>query len=247
MVQTIKMGLILMLITLVAGVCLSWVYSVTAPRIAEAERKAMVDALREVLVDEEGRSLEPLSYTPTPVPVGDGQVPSWRAERGGKLMAVAFQTEQAGYQSRLKIMVGLDPQGSILGLKIVSQAETPGLGARTAEIASKDYIWQIFQRKEPTETELIRPWFEEQFKGVSATKRIGIDKVSGEWATLDRAKRQELRGRNYVTAITGATVSTTAVIKAINQVAAQVLETVRLQMMEPPEAATVSEEVEESA
>ena len=55
-----------------------------------------------------------------------------------------FKVSPAGYSSNIETLVAVDKKGNIAGLKVVSQQETPGLGAKCQE-----------------------NWFQEQFKGVS--------------------------------------------------------------------------------
>ena len=43
-----------------------------------------------------------------------------------------------GYAGNIEIMVGVKPDGTVNGIEILSQAETPGLGARITEPKFKD-------------------------------------------------------------------------------------------------------------
>ena len=60
-------------------------------------------------------------------------------------------------------MVGVDTTGAIVGVQVLSQQETPGLGARIEEVkyGEKD------------------PWFQRQFVGKSAAS-VAVDKDGGE-------------------------------------------------------------------
>lgn len=48
---------------------------------------------------------------------------------GGKPVGYVFETESKGYGGSVKVMTGIDLEGSISGVVILSHAETPGLGA----------------------------------------------------------------------------------------------------------------------
>ena len=67
-----------------------------------------------------------------------------------------------GYQSDIETMVGLNPEGKIVAIKILSQLETPGLGTRLEEInAGED-----------------KPWFQVQFSG-KKLNQLMVDKDGG--------------------------------------------------------------------
>jgi len=110
----------------------------------------------------------------------------------------------------VSLMVGVDTAGVILGISVLGQNETPGLGTRVTEVATTRYVWNAFGRAEaPRE-----PWFTEQFEGLDLDERIEISKA-GEWHALAKDQRERLRSENDVSAITGATISTRAVVRAL--------------------------------
>jgi electron transport complex protein RnfG len=52
-------------------------------------------------------------------------------KREDKLVGRAFTVVAPdGYSGKIEIMMGVDPEGTITGIEIVSHAETPGLGAK---------------------------------------------------------------------------------------------------------------------
>ena len=119
----------------------------------------------------------------------------------------------SGYSGLVKTMVGIDENGIILGISILRQSETPGLGARSVEIATKEtFFGYLFGESSPTEDESIAPWFQEQFTGLNTSKRIDIAK-KGDWSI---EIRDELLERNAISAITGATITSRAVRDSIN-------------------------------
>ena len=61
------------------------------------------------------------------------------AKRGGKTFAVAFEGTGKGYHGDIGVMVGIDLKtDKLTGIAIVSQSETPGLGARIVEKSFTD-------------------------------------------------------------------------------------------------------------
>ncbi len=63
----------------------------------------------------------------------------YRAMRQGRVTAVAFQVTGLGYAGPIELILGLDPQGRILGARVLSHRETPGLGDRI-EATKDDWI-----------------------------------------------------------------------------------------------------------
>jgi len=155
--KVIKLGLILMIYTLVAGTSLSYVNIKTTGRIYENKRIAENEARAEVLPDMAG------GYEPF---VQGSEFSSWigyfdteKSRSGGYI----FIVEGNGYSSTIKTMVGVDQQGVITGVKVLFQQETPGLGAKVEEILYG-------------ETE---PWFTRQFKGKTVTDNIRVTMDGG--------------------------------------------------------------------
>lgn len=108
--------------------------------------------------------------------------------KGGRTVGYATVGMAQGYSSRLVVLAGFTPDlGKVIGINVLSQQETPGLGTKCVEEKSASSG---------------RPWFQAQFNGVPAvalTKRI-----------------EEMRaGGIKLDAITGATITSEAVRKAV--------------------------------
>ena len=51
------------------------------------------------------------------------------AKKGGNVSAYAYETTAPdGYSGDIRLLVGLDPKGEILGVRVIEHHETPGLG-----------------------------------------------------------------------------------------------------------------------
>ncbi|WP_017902770.1 RnfABCDGE type electron transport complex subunit G [Pseudomonas asplenii] len=57
----------------------------------------------------------------------------YRMLQQGKPVAIVLQSRIQGYGGPLELLIGIDPNGRLLGVKTLSHRETPGLGARIAE------------------------------------------------------------------------------------------------------------------
>ena len=60
------------------------------------------------------------------------------AKKNGEIIAVAFGEAATGYNGPIEVMVGIDTEGRLTGIGIMTHAETPGLGARVEEADFRD-------------------------------------------------------------------------------------------------------------
>ena len=210
------MTLVLVLIASVAGLAIGFTYSKTEAQIEKIEEEATRKALRDVLP--EGLSVRERETTEEGLPEK-----YWVATGDGEAAAYAFEVESRGYSSDIKFMVGVDTTGTVLGLTIMNQGETPGLGTRVAEVVSNNYVWTAFSAKGSK----AEPWFPKQFEGLNVLEKMPIDKSRGEWHALDQQAKKQLRQANSITAITGATISTQAVQRGLREKVARYVRILR--------------------
>ncbi|MDD5300155.1 MAG: electron transport complex subunit RsxG [Gallionella sp.] len=67
------------------------------------------------------------------------EVVAYVSTKEGKVTGVAFETSGSGYSGAIKVMLGVDPEGKILGARVLSHKETPGLGDKI-EVKKGDWI-----------------------------------------------------------------------------------------------------------
>jgi electron transport complex protein RnfG len=73
-------------------------------------------------------------------PRGFGETQVYLARKDGEVTAVAFKvTAAGGYSGPITLVTGINRDGSILGVRVVAHAETPGLGDKI-EKAKSDWI-----------------------------------------------------------------------------------------------------------
>ncbi len=114
----LKLGFVLLIITMIASGILAYLNTLTQPIIEENQRVAQEKARKEVL---------PSAVTFEEVS-GD-LVYHIGKDAEGKIVGYTFVALLYGYSSEVKTMVGVDPYQVIEKIKVISQAETPGLGA----------------------------------------------------------------------------------------------------------------------
>lgn len=197
-----KSTVVLVAITLIAGLALATVYEVTKEPIASAEKTARENAYRMVLPDA-------LSFIATGIP--EQSLYPVEVENSVRinacLVGVAHEdpmsalsmsavnpivgyvvnvTSPNGYGGDITLAVGILTDGSVSGVSVISQSETAGLGAKCADKA-----------------------FTDQFVGIMGP----VEYVKG-------VKSEP----NQIDAISGATVTTRAVTEAVNAAQAHVQE-----------------------
>lgn len=120
------------LLALVGTALLTWVYSLTGPRIAEQERRQLLRQLEQVLpaeafdndMHEDYIDVEDATAFP-----GRQTVRIYRALKAGKPVAVVMKLAAPdGYNGRIDLLVGVYANGRISGVRVLGHSETPGLG-----------------------------------------------------------------------------------------------------------------------
>ena len=109
----------LLLIAAIVGALLAGVNSVTAPIIAQLNYEKTQAAINAVLPG----GGEEIAFTDDTGMV----VKVYKSEAG-----YAVQVQPAGFDGTIDMMVGIDHNGEILGISIISHTETAGLGAVAA-------------------------------------------------------------------------------------------------------------------
>ena len=126
----------------------------------------------------------------------------------GEMIGYTFEGSASGYSSVIKVMVGVNVTAdTITGISVTSQAETPGLGANIQAVKTEGTLWSAIASigSKKVEKEEPEPYFQQQFKDNS----------------VDNMKVVKIEGTPYIQAITGATISSKAVTKAVREAVAK--------------------------
>lgn len=148
-----NMVIVLTLVSLVAAGLLAVMNEVTSEPIRLQAEQKEANGIKKVLVI---GADEQVTVAPAETKkVGDQEFIIYKVSGAdGKELGAAVKTSVQGFSPNLTVMVGFDSKGTIKGYEILSQAETPGLGANV-----------------PT-------WFQEGGKGNVIGMNPGKDKVS---------------------------------------------------------------------
>ena len=127
----LNMVLVLTGVAVVMGGILAYVNHLTEGPIAQQKEKALADGIKAVMVcddlvvtqtdtvlrnDAKGKELTYIIYN-----VKNAQ---------GNDLGAAVESTTGGFGGNLKVLVGFNPEGTILGYTLLEHAETPGLGAK---------------------------------------------------------------------------------------------------------------------
>jgi len=122
--EIFKFGFILGTICVVAAGLLAGVNSVTSRKIISQAQAEEESSLRDVL---------PEASRFEPVKKGEEVLYYKAIDKEGKLIGVVFKASAKGYSSNIQTITGMLKDGKINAVKVLSQEETPGLGARVSE------------------------------------------------------------------------------------------------------------------
>lgn len=117
---------------IVAAAALALTFVVTKPMIAENQRQAQIAALQEVMpssyFDED--LLDNAFLLPKPERLNQAaSTYAYVARKNGQINGWIFPvTSTKGYSGNIDMLIGIDTQGKITGVRITAHKETPGLG-----------------------------------------------------------------------------------------------------------------------
>lgn len=191
-------GLILGLFAVVGTALVGVTHQVTADKIADNERLALLRKLNQILPSEKYDN--DLLHTTISLEADNrlGQEkPStiYIAKRENEISAMIFPViAPKGYSGEIKMLVGINIDGTLAGVRIVSHKETPGLGD-VMEINKSDWVLGFNGKSlnEPDE----RKWKVkrdggafDQFTGATITPRAVVQAVHLCLVYFDRHKKE---------------------------------------------------------
>lgn len=133
-----NMVVVLVGFAVVIGALLAWVNHITEKPIAEKAEKTLADGIRVVMNADGVKVGAPQQVNQTI----DGKKVSFTVhpctDAQGKAIGAAVESTTSGFGGDLKVLVGFNTDGKILGYTILETSETPGLGAKADKWFQKD-------------------------------------------------------------------------------------------------------------
>jgi electron transport complex protein RnfG len=142
--QIIYTAIVLLLFTIIGTTMVALTYENTRERIAANERATLLRKLNQLvpadsydneLVDDRITVIDPATAGK------DKTVTVYRARRGGAAVALVMSAVAPdGYSGKIRLLVGVQADDTLSGVRVVAHRETPGLGDAIDEQRS-DWIY----------------------------------------------------------------------------------------------------------
>ncbi|MCK9443888.1 MAG: RnfABCDGE type electron transport complex subunit G [Tissierellaceae bacterium] len=162
MKETLKLGIILFVFTVVSAGVLAVSNNATKGKIAELEMAGSIGALQEIFGEdvkfqplEENKQNQIIEANPSVVEI-------FEALNGDSVVGYAIKNISKGFGGDLLLMTGFNIDGTVSGMRVLEHSETPGLGARSEE-----------------------PEFTNRFIGLSTADDITVEALSGATGTTN--------------------------------------------------------------
>lgn len=179
--KIIKNTLILTIITVIAGLGLGLVYEITKEPIAATEEQAKKEAWQAVFTDVNADEFEPLEVdeSAAETAISDLGIKAVVNEvcKAGDEGYIVTVTDKEGYGGDIKVTVGIQNDGTVSGVSILSISETAGLGMRATEAS-----------------------FQEQYVGKN-TEHFYVSKDGGEGEAIDAISGATITSRAFTGAV----------------------------------------------
>jgi electron transport complex protein RnfG len=138
--EMIKPTLVLLAICMVVTAALAYTFQLTAPIIEAINMKNANIARGEVLPQGQG------AFSKVDAQLPENVSELYKANNGA---GVVFTALDKGFGGQLTVMVGIDSQGAVTGVKVTQHTETPGLGTKAM---TTNYLSQYQGKKAITRT-----------------------------------------------------------------------------------------------
>ena len=162
-----KLALFLLMVAGVAGAGLSYVNGLATPLIEKQILQNKLDSFKEVYPQADKVENESATY------LKDAHDPALKeiniAYRSGMPAGVLYAVDTKGYSGTISILAGFDIAAArITAIKVLSQRETPGLGAKAKDRAFQDR-YKDKNAATPLEVTKTAPVKENQIQAITAS------------------------------------------------------------------------------
>ena len=152
--KPIVLSAVLLIISVVVALLLSFTNSITKDKIAENTLKEQNSAKQEVLTS--AKEFEDINYSENLVKA----VFRGKSENGDTV-GWCVNVTPGGYGGMIDMMVGITADGKLSGIKVVSNSETAGLGAKcsdsefSSQFAGKEMPLSVIKNGTPKDDEIV--------------------------------------------------------------------------------------------
>ncbi len=163
-------------------------------RLDEDLKKSLQEVVPVTLYDNDMLK-DTLTISSTDYNIGANETMVYLAKKAGKVTAVCFKfIAPDGYSGAINMIIGIDRDGNILGVRVLSHKETPGLGDKI-EVAKSTWILSFVGRSldnlTPTQWAVKKDGgVFDQFAGATITPRKSVQATyrSLQWFKAHQAE-----------------------------------------------------------
>ena len=195
--------------TLLATTLLSFGNIATKDAIELRQKEDLIASISQVVEPQlyDNQLLESVLMIPEP---GGNERLVYQATKDGSVTAVVYEvSDNNGYSGAIRSILGVAPTGRVLGVRVLSHKETPGLGDKIeAEKSGWILSFNGLSLEDPPRSE----WavkkdggYFDQFTGATITPRAVVRSVRSGLEFFDAHKRELLDAASEKTAIEGET------------------------------------------
>ncbi|MDR2164827.1 MAG: electron transport complex subunit RsxG [Zoogloeaceae bacterium] len=179
--------LLLGAVALLASASLAWAASATREAIREAEARDLRDSLAQVLPQGFAENDIAAGGVRVDVEAGASPLTVYRALRDGVTRGVVFTVSGKGYGGEIAVLMAVDREGRVLGVRVLKHTETPGLGDKI-ETAKSDWIRDFSGKTLETANWAVKKdgGDFDQFAGATITPRAVVNAVRDGLETFSR-------------------------------------------------------------
>ncbi|SHG01777.1 electron transport complex protein RnfG [Marisediminitalea aggregata] len=188
----IKNGALLALFAVVTTALIAFTFAGTEQKIAEQRAKRLLTTLNEVVpptLYNNQLALDCLQIDDAAL--GRGSHAIYRARLDGENQALAAEfTAPDGYSGNIHLILGVNTQGEVLGVRALDHAETPGLGDKI-EMAVSDWMLsfngKVYKAEDAKRWQVKKDGGQfDQFTGATITPRAVVGAVAKTLAYLNQ-------------------------------------------------------------
>lgn len=192
-----------LVLLLLAGVGVSatyWLQRASAPQIAAEQRMAESRKMLDVLaVDSyDNQPLEQPLTLAEPVLRHSTLIGGYRATRKTQTVAVLLRSVSEGYAGNIELLIAIDANGTLLGVKTLRQNETPALGGPIGDWPNRWLAVFIGKsRDDPPDAEWALKKDQGQFDqmaGATVTSRAAVNAIRDALRYFDQHRTVLLGG-----------------------------------------------------
>lgn len=181
----IRNGFLLALFALICTGLVAVVNQQTADKITQQEQQELMRVLHQLIPDEmhDNDLTAQCTLLLDKEALGtDNPMPAYIATMAGKPVAIAIEAiAPDGYNGNIKLIVGVNTQGEVLGVRTLTHQETPGLGDKI-ELRKSNWVSQFVGKMLDSQDD--KQWLVkkdggdfDQFTGATITPRAYVKAV----------------------------------------------------------------------